>query len=104
MPSRPWTTDREGIVVAVRLTPRGGRDAIDGVETLADGRAILKIRVRAAPNDGEANSALIRYLAKCVDVAPSRIRIAAGATARVKRLAISGEPATLAATLAKITG
>jgi uncharacterized protein (TIGR00251 family) len=104
MALRPWTAGRDGINVAVRVTPRGGRDAIDGIETLADGRAILKIRVRAAPSDGEANSALIRYLAKCVGVAPSRIRVAAGTTARIKRLEISGEPAALAATLEKIAG
>ena len=104
MALRPWAVDREGVSVAVRLTPRGGRDAIDGVEALADGRAILKIRVRAAPSDGDANSALIRYLAKCMHVPPSRIRIAAGASTRVKRLEISGEPLALAATLEKIAG
>ena len=50
----------DGVVVTVRLTPKGGRDAIDGIETLADGRAVLKVRVRAAPSEGEANAALCR--------------------------------------------
>jgi len=45
-------------VVSVRLTPKGGRDSIDGVDTLADGTAVLKARVRAAPSEGEANAAL----------------------------------------------
>ena len=35
--SRPWTPAADGIVVSVRLTPKGGRDSIDGVDTLADG-------------------------------------------------------------------
>jgi uncharacterized protein YggU (UPF0235/DUF167 family) len=35
-------------MLAVRLTPRGGRDAIDGIEQLSDGRRVLKVRVRAA--------------------------------------------------------
>ena len=43
----------------VRLTPKGGRDAIDGIEELADGQCVLKARVRAAPSEGEANDALI---------------------------------------------
>src|SRR5690606_10461317 len=56
---RPWTISPEGLVVAVRLTPRGGRDAIDGVERRADGQWVLKARVRAAATEGEANAALI---------------------------------------------
>jgi uncharacterized protein (TIGR00251 family) len=99
MSVRPWTASRDGIAVTVRLTPKGGRDAIDGVERLADGRVILKIRVRAAPSDGEANAALVRLLARSVGVAPSRVRLAAGATARIKRLEIDGEGAALAAAL-----
>ena len=52
----------------VRLTPKGGRDAIDGIETLADGRTVLKARVRAAPSEGEANAALIQLIAKTLGV------------------------------------
>ena len=104
MTSRPWLASHDRVVVAVRVTPRGGRDAIDGIEELADGRVILKIRVRAAPSGGAANDAVIRFMAECMHLAPSRIRLAAGATARVKRLEISGEPSALAATLEKIAG
>jgi uncharacterized protein (TIGR00251 family) len=100
----PWTANRDGVHVAVRLTPRGGRDAIDGVEELADGRVILKIRVRATPSEGEANAALVRFLARCIGVAPSRVRVAAGATARIKRIEIVGDGAGLAAVLEKIAG
>ncbi len=57
MPGRPWQQTPEGVSVAVRLTPKGGRDAIDGLETLSDGRAVLKARVRVAPSEGEANEA-----------------------------------------------
>jgi len=67
---RPWSVIAGGLVVAVRLTPKGGRDEIDGIDQLADGRAVLKMRVRAAASDGEANDALMRLLAKALDVAP----------------------------------
>jgi uncharacterized protein len=88
--------------VAVRLTPKGGRDAIDGVETLSDGRAVLKARVRAAPTEGEANDALCRLIAKSVGVPPRDVALVAGASARIKRLTISGDGPTLVATLEKI--
>ena len=43
----PWRYSTQGISVALRVTPRGGRDDIDGVETLANGRSVVKVRVRA---------------------------------------------------------
>lgn len=45
----PWNATASALSVTIRLTPRGGRDALDGIETLSDGRAVLKARVRAAP-------------------------------------------------------
>ena len=58
----------------MRLTPKGGRDAIDGIEQLADGRAVLKVRVRAAASEGEANAALVKLVAKALGVATARRR------------------------------
>ncbi len=86
----------------MRLTPKGGRDAIDGIETLADGRSVLKVRVAAAPSDGEANDALCRLVARAVGVPPRDVDISTGAKARIKRLAIVGDPPTLIAALEKI--
>jgi uncharacterized protein YggU (UPF0235/DUF167 family) len=85
--------------VTVRLTPKGGRDAIDGIERLADGKCVLKARVRAAPSEGEANDALTRLLAQTVGVAPRQVAIVGGATSRVKRLLIRGDVPTVAAAL-----
>ena len=86
----------------MRLTPKGGRDAIDGVEQMADGRAVLKARVRAAPSEGEANAALIRLLAKTLEVPRRDVALTAGATARIKRLTIAGEAAALVAKLERL--
>jgi uncharacterized protein len=77
-----WTPLPDGVFVDVRLTPRGGRDAIKGVARRADGRVVLKARVRAAPSKGEANAALCRLLAAAVGVAPRQATLVAGATAR----------------------
>lgn len=94
----------DGILVAVRLTPKGGREGIDGIERLSDGRAVLKARVRAAPTGGEANAALVRLLARTLDVAPRAVGVVAGAATRVKRVKIVGDSAALARALERIVG
>jgi uncharacterized protein YggU (UPF0235/DUF167 family) len=76
--------------LAVRLTPRGGRDAVDGWALDADGRAYLKVRVASPPVDGAANAALLAFLAKTLKLPRSAVRLAAGETARVKRLELDG--------------
>ncbi len=80
-----------GVILTVRLTPRGGRDQIDGVERDGDGRPCLKVRVSAAPVDGQANIALVKLLSKTLMLPKSAIRFHAGETARIKRLAITAE-------------
>ena len=98
----PWTIVSGGIVVTVRLTPKGGRDAIDGIDTLADGSVVLKVRVRAVPSEGEANAALGRVLAKALAVPPRDVEIISGHTSRIKRVKISGDAAALTLALEKI--
>jgi uncharacterized protein YggU (UPF0235/DUF167 family) len=99
----PWTTLVDGVALDVRLTPRGGRDAIEGIERRADGRSVLKARVRAAPFEGEANDALRLLVAKMLGVAPRQVALAAGATARLKRLHIAGDAKKLSAALSRVT-
>jgi uncharacterized protein (TIGR00251 family) len=89
----------DGIVLDVRLTPRSARDAIEGAECCADGRAVLKVRVRAAPVEGEANEALRRLIAKALGIAPRQVQLAAGLAARLKRLQIAGDAQMLEAML-----
>ena len=102
MAARPWSAAADGIVVTLRLTPKGGRDAIDGVETLSDGSTVLKVRVRAIPSEGEANAALGRVLAKALAVPPRDVEIVSGHTSRIKRVKISGDAAALTLALEKI--
>ena len=92
-----------GLALDVRLTPRGGRDAIEGVERRADGRVVLKVRVRAAPFEDQANDALCRLVARELGLAPRQVAIAAGESARIKRLRIAGDPRMLEATLDRLT-
>ena len=98
----PWQVAANGLALTVRLTPKGGRDAIDGVERMADGRSVLKVRVRAAPSEGEANDALMRLIAKSLGVPPRAVILVTGQTSRVKRLKIAGPAIALAETLERI--
>ncbi len=91
----PYQIGPDGMVLHVRLTPKGGRDAIDGIETLSDGKLVLKARVRAVPEDGKANDALIKLIAKTFGVSASHVTLQAGATSRIKTLKIVGEAAEL---------
>ncbi|MGE3148813.1 MAG: DUF167 family protein [Pseudorhodoplanes sp.] len=101
--SGPFSITETGLTIAIRLTPKGGRDSLGAVETLSDGQAVLKARVRAAPQDGAANDALIRLVARACDVAPRDVSLVAGATARVKRVAVRGDGAALAGKLNTMT-
>jgi uncharacterized protein len=98
----PWRAAPAGLLLAVRVTPRGGRDAVDGVDVMADGREVLKIRVRVAPEGGEANAAVVKLLAKALQVRRADVAVVGGATARVKQIELRGEAAPLAAALARL--
>ena len=86
----------------LKLTPRGGRDAIDGWAEDADGKSYLKARVTAVPEDGKANKALAGLLAKTLGVSKSAIRIVAGETSRLKTIEIDGDRAALGARLLEL--
>jgi uncharacterized protein (TIGR00251 family) len=103
MTETPWRPTLDGVMIACRLTPKGGRDAIDGVATLSDGMRVLLVRVRAAPEDGKANEALCRLIADKLGVAASKVRLVAGAKSRVKQVAATGEPEGLAERLGELT-
>ncbi len=86
----------------VRLTPSGGADRIDGRAKDADGAPYLKARVRAAPENNEANRALEKLIAKSLGVAKTKVSVTRGHTARLKTLEIEGaSDAEIAAFLAK---
>lgn len=79
---------REGggaVTFAVRVAPRASRDAIEG-----EYQGALKVRLTAPPVEDRANEALVRYLAECLKVPKSAVRIVAGEKSRTKRVEIAG--------------
>jgi uncharacterized protein (TIGR00251 family) len=99
----PWRYSAEGVSVALRVTPRGGRDDIDGLETLANGRTVIKVRVRAIADGGEANRAVTELMAKTLGVPKASVRILSGTTSRLKQIAVDGDPAKLGEALRVLT-
>lgn len=76
--------------LAIRLTPGASADRVEGWNVDADGRAVLKVHVRARPVEGEANEALIKLLAKRLGVPRSSVVLARGGQSRLKMIAIDG--------------
>jgi uncharacterized protein (TIGR00251 family) len=72
----------------IRLQPGAAADRIEGWEADAEGRRVLKVRVRARPIDGEANDALIRLLAKKLGVSKSSVTVVRGGQSRSKMVVI----------------
>lgn len=91
-----------GILIDVRLTPRGGRDAIDGLSALSDGRIVVAARVRAVPEKGAANAALAALIAEAFGVGRGAVAVVSGQTARVKTVRIEGDGAALMARAAAL--
>jgi hypothetical protein len=85
------------VQIALRVTPKGGRDAVEGWTRDAAGRPVLKVRVAVAAEGGAANAAVLALLAKALRRPKSALRLVAGHTARLKRIEVEVAEAELAA-------
>jgi uncharacterized protein (TIGR00251 family) len=91
----PFRAARDGLLVDIRLQPGASRARVDGLAVLDDGATVLKVRVTEPPEDGKANAALIKLLAKAWKLPKSSLTLVAGHSDRRKTLAVAGEPAEL---------
>ncbi len=104
MAGAPFRAAPDGVVLVVRLTPRGGRDGLGGVVEDGAGHSAAAIRVAAPAVEGAANRALVRYVAAALGLPASAVRIRRGETGRLKHLHLDGETAVLEARLAAWLG
>ncbi len=74
--------------IHIKLTPKASSDRVGDMRENEDGQPVMQVYVTAVPEDGKANEALIRLLAKHFHVAPSRVRILRGLTSRQKMIEI----------------
>jgi len=92
----PFAVTADGLRVRVRVTPRASADRVTGTMQDAEGIVALKVSVTAPPEDGKANAALVRLLAREWGVPKSAVSVIAGAADRRKLLHVAGEPQALA--------
>ena len=88
-----WSVTETGITLAVRVTPGATKSAV-----MAIGPDNVRIRLAARPVEGQANKALIEFLADRCSVRRSAVTILRGHTSRIKLIAIDGlsvPPSTL---------
>jgi hypothetical protein len=82
----PWAKPvAQGVEVLVLVQPRASRTKAIGEH---DGR--LKVALAAPPVDGEANAALVEFLADALDLRRADVELLDGATSRRKRLVLRG--------------
>jgi len=77
----------DSLLMDVRIIPRAARNQVVGINNQR-----LTLQITAAPVDGKANDALIRYLSDLFGVAKSRISIVRGHKGREKTVSISPPP------------
>lgn len=90
---------KDGVRVAVRVSPGAAQDRVTGLQEDAGGECVLKVAVTAAPEGGKANAALVKLLAKSWGVPKSAITIVKGRTERRKTLHVAGDAGHLKARL-----
>lgn len=96
-PGLPVEITDEGVRLRLRVTPKASADRIQKIEATADGSPRLKVQVTSVPEDGKANAAVIKLLAKAFRVPKTSLSVISGATDRNKLLLISGDGKTLLA-------
>ena len=80
-----------GVRIAVRARPGASKDAVVGLYGDA-----LKIAVRAAPENGKANDALIKVIASFFGVKPGQVALSRGGSSATKSFVIRGIDAAAA--------
>ncbi len=90
---------KNGARLAVQLTPKASANEITGIAAGADGTSRLKVKVTAAPEKGKANKALIKLLAKELDLPKTSFEIVSRARARAKEVLVKGDDTAMVAAL-----
>jgi len=92
-----------GIVIHLRVTPKALADEVLGVEEREEG-TVLKVKVRAVPDKGEANTGVVALVARWLEVPKAMVKVLTGAKSRSKQVFVAGDPPALMARLTVMIG
>jgi len=98
----PWRPGKDGVLLSLKVTPKSARDEILGLREGAGGEVSLAVKVRAQPEQGKANKAVIQLLASSLELPKSRLAVASGAADRNKTILVAGDAAEISERLAAI--
>jgi len=101
-PALPFAVASDGLRLKVRLTPKASAAGILGIAAEADGSVALKIAVKAPPEAGKANDALVGLIAELLGLRRRDVTLALGAANRRKLVHVAGDPAALARRLEEV--
>ena len=96
----PFRVSRDGVTLAVRVTPKSSRDAVTGLHTGAEGAVSLAVKVTAPPDKGKANKAVLAVLAEAFGLPKSAFALVSGETDRQKVVSVAGNLPDLEALIA----
>ena len=99
--TRAWRRTEAGLLLSVRLTPKASSDRVDGLGTGANGPHLMA-RVRAVPDKGKANAALLEVIAAWLGVPKAAVRLHTGGKSRLKVVAVSGDQGALEARVQRL--
>lgn len=88
-------------LLSIRVTPRSAKPGLGEWKLDPGGRPFLEVRVAAAPTDGAANDEVIKLVAKALGVSKGSVRIASGATSRLKRIELPFEEGEIRSRLSR---
>jgi uncharacterized protein len=84
MATDPMDSDASALV-ALKVQPRASADAVVG-----EREGVIVVRLKAPPVDGQANAALLRFLARQLGVPQRQVELVRGAMGRQKWIRVQG--------------
>jgi uncharacterized protein (TIGR00251 family) len=99
LPDGPIIPTRDDVRVAICLSPRAKSDRLLGIAATAEGGRAIKVSVTAPARDGQANEALLQFLARSWRLSRRDLSIVVGAASRSKIVRVAGEPRQVIAKL-----
>lgn len=77
--------DEHGVTVKIHVQPRARRERVVGLHDDA-----LKIQIKAAPVEGQANDACVAFFARALKIPKGKVAIVSGLSSREKRVRLTG--------------